>query len=262
MFAFRTLLALCTAAVSVAAIPYNNTSAALARRTTFSSSTTGTQDNYFYSLYMEDSSTGTSMDVENGSYSLTWAADVVDVVAGLGWNPGSAQVINYSATFSTSGNAYLSVYGWTTSPLVEYYIVESYGDYNPSSGLSLLGTVTSDGGTYDLYSTTRTNAPSIQGTATFGQYWSIRTSHRTSGTVTTANHFNAWKALGLSMGTFNYQILATEGYESTGTSSVTVSSGGSSSTGTTTTSTTTTKATTSTTSTTAASTATGAAAEY
>ncbi|KAG6835677.1 hypothetical protein H0H93_015846, partial [Arthromyces matolae] len=207
MVSFRTLLSLCAAAVAVKAAPCSNaTTSALARPTTFSSSTTGTQDGYFYSLYMEDSSTGTTMDVESGSYSLTWSADVVDVVAGLGWNPGSAH-----GSFSTSGNAYLSVYGWTTSPLVEYYIVESYGDYNPSSGLTLLGTVTSDDGTYDLYSTTRTNAPSIESdSSTFNQYWSIRQSHRTSGTVTTANHFNAWAALGLSMGTFNYQIVATE----------------------------------------------------
>jgi endo-1,4-beta-xylanase len=52
----------------------------------------------------------------------------------------------------------------------------------------------------------------------------VRQNKRSSGTVTTANHFNAWKNWGLNLGTFNYQILSTESYGGgSGSSTVTVS---------------------------------------
>nr|CCA94936.1 putative glycoside hydrolase family 11 [uncultured eukaryote] len=156
-----------------------------------------------------------------GSYSVSFSS-ASDFVVGKGWNPGNASPIEFSGSFSaTSGTVSLSVYGWTTSPLVEYYVVE---DYNSAPVGTLKGTVTSDGGTYNIYATTRTNEPSIDGTATFPQIKSVRTSPRSSGTVTTANHFAAWKNAGLTLGTYNLQVLATEGYNSaSGSVSMTLS---------------------------------------
>jgi endo-1,4-beta-xylanase len=79
--------------------------------------------------------------------------------------------INYAGSFNPQGNGYLAVYGWTRNPLVEYYVIESYGTYNPSSGSQRKGSFQTDGGTYDISTSTRTNQPSIDGTKTFQQYW-------------------------------------------------------------------------------------------
>ncbi|CAG7853229.1 Probable endo-1,4-beta-xylanase A Short=Xylanase A; AltName: Full=1,4-beta-D-xylan xylanohydrolase A; Flags: Precursor [Serendipita indica DSM 11827] len=184
-------------------------------------SSTGYNNGYYYSFWTDGAGNVNYSNGSGGTYSVTWSGNG-NWVGGKGWNPGSARTISYTADYRPNGNSYLSVYGWTTNPLIEYYIVENFGTYNPSSGATKRGTVTTDGSNYDILTATRNNAPSIEGTKTFTQFWSVRQSKRSSGSVTTANHFNAWKKYNMNLGTHNYQILATEGYYSSGSATVTV----------------------------------------
>jgi len=182
----------------------------------------GFHSGYFYSFWTQGGGTVTYNNLQNGTYKASWQ-NVQNFVGGKGWNPGGPKVVVYNGTWSgKSVNSYLALYGWTKNPLIEYYVVESYGSYNPGSNSPSKGSIQSDGGTYNLYQTTRTQQPSIEGIKTFQQFWSVRQGGRVGGTITVDNHLKAYASKVGKLGTYGYMILATEGYGSSGSSHITV----------------------------------------
>ncbi|MCL2440637.1 MAG: glycoside hydrolase family 11 protein [Treponema sp.] len=135
--------------------------------------------------------------------------------------------VTYAAAWAPSGTgvSYLCVYGWTQNPLIEFYIIESWGHNNRPpgswSGASRKGTLEIDGGIYDIYTSRRVNQPSIEGTRTFEQYWSVRRTKRTEGTISVSEHLKRWESLGMNLGTLYEVAFTIEGFNSSGTATVT-----------------------------------------
>ncbi len=195
---------------------------------TVCSNKTWTGQGRFYTFWHDSGSACMTIHAP-GNYSVDWQlGERGNLVVGEGWQKGAAdRVVHYRVrSFEPGSNGYLSLYGWSRSPLVEYYIVENWGGFvPPGANASFVGSVYSDGGTYRVYRTQRIDQPSIAGTATFYQYWSVRTTRRLIGatsTITFGNHVAEWRKLGLRLGKLDYQIVATEGFGSSGRSQITV----------------------------------------
>jgi endo-1,4-beta-xylanase len=174
---------------------------------------TGTDHGYFWSLYYSGGSASISFPSAGtyaGNFQINWS-NVGDVVGGKGWSTGSTRTINYNCG-AISGYNFFGVYGWTTNPLIEYYVCEMGSvTYNAT----YVNTISSDGHNYGFYKHQQVNQPSIIGTATFWQYldqWG-GSSTGSNHAITMSNHINNWKSKGgQGFGSFNYQILAAEAY--------------------------------------------------
>lgn len=193
---------------------------------TITSNQTGTHNGWYWSFWTEGGGTASMTLGPGGNYSTTWT-NIQNFTAGKGWRTGTRdRVVCFEGTYNGGSNGFLAVYGWTKDPLIEYYVVESHGQWDPpgnTSDIKNVGTVFSDGDTYDVYQSQRVNKPSIIGNATFYQFWSVRRTKRSSGTVTFKNHVDQWEKSGLKLGTtWDYQIMESEGYGSSGNSNITV----------------------------------------
>ena len=172
---------------------------------------TGTNGGFFYSLYSSGGSatmTFPGASQYSGNFQVNWSNNN-DVLGGKGWNPGSSRTVNYNVGWA-SGYNNVSVYGWFTNPLVEYYVCE----FGSVATGTFKGSVSSDGHTYNTYEHQQVNQPSIQGTATFEQYldnWG-GSSTGSNHSVTMGNHYSHWRSVGLPLGTFNELIFMGEAY--------------------------------------------------
>jgi endo-1,4-beta-xylanase len=172
-------------------------------------SSTGTTGGFYWQNYFTSGSS-TITQGSAGNFSATYS-NVGDVVVGKGFNPGSAGTRGYNVGVLSGSYNSVGIYGWTTSPLIEYYITE----FGSVANGAVINTISSDGHNYNFYKHQQINQPSIQGNATFWQYldsWG-GSSTGSNHTITVANHINNWKAHGgQGFGTFNYQILALEAF--------------------------------------------------
>ena len=98
------------------------------------------------------------------------------------------------AEFGGSGG-YTGLYGWFgkagAGDTVEFYVNETWGGLPiDMSDCINMGTIEVDGGTYDIYVRPRQGNKGEQ-------WWSNRRTPRTSGTISYARHFAAWRKLGM-----------------------------------------------------------------
>ncbi len=110
----------------------------------------------------------------------------------------------YRRSGTGGGYSYFGIYGWSTDPCVEWYIVDdSYNGMpvNPGSTTNK-GEVEIDGGTYIMYTrdTTGTGGSRCSGVSNWAQYYSIRKTARQCGQISITQHFDAWKRLGMPLG--------------------------------------------------------------
>ena len=189
--------------------------------TTITTSQQGTIDGLNWELWKDYGTTQMTLD-GGGNFSCKWS-NIGNALFRIGkkfdctqtWQQLGTIKVDYSVDYQPNGNSYMCVYGWTRNPLIEYYIVDSWGTWRPP-GTTSLGTVTVDGQTYDVYTSDRINQPSIDGYTTFKQFWSVNRNKRTSGTITVSEHFKAWGNFGLNLGYMYEASFTIEGYQSSG----------------------------------------------
>jgi endo-1,4-beta-xylanase len=106
-------------------------------------------------------------------------------------------------TGTAGGYSYIGMYGWTTNPCVEWYVVDDSFNTMPINP----GTTTNkgdrqiDGGTYVIYTrpTSGSGGTRCSGVTDWMQYYSVRRTARSCGVISLTEHFNAWQSLGMDM---------------------------------------------------------------
>lgn len=216
---------------STASTSVNCSGPSLTGGTQVCASKTGTLSNGVgYEVWLSSSTTGSNCGTFYGvgaafkaTYAVNNGGDFL-ARAGLSWNKTQTydQLGTIAADYAykksgSGGTYYIGIYGWSSNPLVEFYIVEEWSGWNPASNAQQKGSFTVDGDTYGIYTHTQTNQPSIEGTATFPQFFSIRQNTRQCGHISISEHFKKWAALGMQLGKMYEAKLLVEVMSGSGT---------------------------------------------
>jgi len=190
-----------------------------------------------YELWKNEGGSG-CMTVRSGgrAFAATWS-QVDDFLARIGLDFNQTQTHQQIGTLfaefaetktEDGGLTYIGVYGWTVSPLVEYYILDDWGSTKPAGIASdgtprtSVGTIVVDGDTYDVWTKLRENKPAITGDSeTFEQYFSIRRNARQCGRISISEHFTKWNDLGLPLGRLHEAKLLIEAQNNSGSAEFT-----------------------------------------
>jgi hypothetical protein len=178
-----------------------------------SSNATGTAAGLSWSIW-SNASGGSITTYTTPVFSASWN-NSGDFLArmGLEWGNSSKtydQLGTINAQFAETksgtggGFSYIGIYGWSVNPCIEYYIVDdSYNrmPVNPGNTTNK-GTVTIDGGTYTLYTraTSGTGGSRCSGVSSWTQFYSVRQTARQCGQISITEHFKAWAAANMTLG--------------------------------------------------------------
>ncbi|TVY78376.1 Endo-1,4-beta-xylanase 11A [Lachnellula suecica] len=164
---------------------------------------------FFYSWWTDGTATATYTNQAAGGYSVAWSGNKGNLVGGKGW--------------ATGTSSYLAVYGWSKSPLIEYYMVENFGTYDPSSAATLMGTMTSKAWNTEscrLRVRIQHLLKELQPFSSIGL--SVRPN--AAAELSPRKSFRCLGQARLNFGTtMDYQIVATEGHNSAASSDIVVS---------------------------------------
>jgi endo-1,4-beta-xylanase len=123
---------------------------------------------------------------------------------------------------------YVALYGWTLDPLMEYYVIEDYGDFVPGptasdgSPRTNYGTLTVDDGTYDIWALPVENRDAITGSnMDFTQIFNVRRVRRKCGHISLSEHLAKWDDVGLTLGKLEEAMFLMEAQNNSGTINVT-----------------------------------------
>ena len=196
---------------------------------------TGWYNDYHHEIWQADTPNSSTMTLydNGGGFSTSWKCGPNNsrgnflarrgLYYGLNnpkhWQDYGGFTCDFDCSWSagSSGNSRICIYGWTQNPLVEFYIIEDWKNWRPTSNNAKQ--VTIDGSVYDVF-TNPMNSYTIEGNKAFTQYISVRRNTRSKGTITISDHFKAWESLGMKMGGLYEVAFNVEGWESDGQADV------------------------------------------